>query len=365
MEPESLPQIDRTFVRFRGRKLSYFSGCDYFRLSSHPRVQKALVNGLRRHGANVAASRVTTGNHRLYRDVESALASFFAVEASLVVSTGYAANLIAAQGLAGDFEHGFLDARAHVSLRDATQFLGCPVTEFPHRDPAGLTAAWKQAGRKRKIILLTDGMFAYDGALAPLRQYAGVLPQSVMMLVDDAHGAGILGCHGRGAVELAGAPPERVLQTITLSKAFGAYGGAILGSRALRQRLVARSAMFAGSTPAPLPQMSAALASIDLLRQRGGALRRRLENNGERVKSTVRRAGQTLPDTPAPIVPLVPCDGRHSNLIRRTLLRRRVFPSFIRYPGGPASGYFRFVISSEHTPRQIDDLIAALSECYK
>src|SRR5215813_10996451 len=104
-EPETLQQIDRTYVLFRGRKLSYFSGCDYFRLSSHPRVIEAVQNGIRKFGLNVAASRLTTGNHQLYQQLEQALADFFEAQAALVVPTGYLANLVVAQTLAGNFSH--------------------------------------------------------------------------------------------------------------------------------------------------------------------------------------------------------------------------------------------------------------------
>ena len=102
-EPEPLQQIDRTYVRYRQRKLSYFSGCDYFRLASHPRVMAALHTGVKKYGLNVAASRMTTGNHVLYRELETELADFFAAESALLVPSGYATNLVVAQALDGQF----------------------------------------------------------------------------------------------------------------------------------------------------------------------------------------------------------------------------------------------------------------------
>src|SRR5690242_20367241 len=133
-EPEPLQQIDRTYVRFRGRKLSYFSGCDYFRLSSHPKVLSALKSGLKNHGLNVAASRLTSGNHVLYAELEKALTGFFGAETAVVVSTGYVTNLVAAQALAGNFSHGLIDEATHPSLTDAARFLDCPLLRFKHRD---------------------------------------------------------------------------------------------------------------------------------------------------------------------------------------------------------------------------------------
>jgi len=118
-EPEPLQQTDRTYVRFRQRKLSYFSGCDYFRLASHPRVMAAMQAGVKKYGLNVAASRMTTGNHVLYRELEAQLADFFAAESALLVSCGYMTNLVVAQALTGHFSHALIDASAHPSLADA------------------------------------------------------------------------------------------------------------------------------------------------------------------------------------------------------------------------------------------------------
>ena len=228
IEPEPLQQIDRTYVLWRRRKLSYFSGCDYFRLSSHPKVIAAISDGLKRYGLSVAASRMTTGNHKLYRQLEERLARFFQTEAALVVSSGYVANLAVAQALAGRFSHVLIDEVSHPSLGDAAAILECPVLKFRHQSLSDLRTTVQRCGPGSKLILLTDGMFSRDGSVAPLNEYLKVLPKDAAILVDDAHGAGILGAHGRGSLEHTEANRRRVIQTITLSKAVGAYGGAIL-----------------------------------------------------------------------------------------------------------------------------------------
>jgi 7-keto-8-aminopelargonate synthetase-like enzyme len=182
-----------------------------------------------------------------------------------------------------------------------------------------------------------------------------------MILLDDAHSAGVLGAGGRGTAEYAGVPRRRIIQTVTLSKAFGVYGGAILCQRALREKIVAGSRMFAGNTPLPLPLANAALTAIGLLRGDPG-LRRRLSRNVIHVKSALRARGMAVPETPAPIIAVIPRDSREAKALRKRLLSRNVFPSFIRYPGGPEGGYFRFVISSEHSQEQLDGLTASLYE---
>src|SRR5271157_4849843 len=204
MEPEPLQQVERTCVRWRGRKLAYFSGCDYFRLASHPRVVAALVAGLRTYGLNVAASRLTTGNHVLYRQLEERLAAFFGAPDALVVASGYVANVVAAQAFAGEFTQALIDADAHSSLRAAGRFLDCPLLGFKHHDAEDLARAVRRCGPAAKLALLTDGMFARDGSAAPLAEYLAALPRSAVLIVDDAHGAGVLGRTGKGTLEHAG-----------------------------------------------------------------------------------------------------------------------------------------------------------------
>jgi 8-amino-7-oxononanoate synthase len=359
IEPEPLQQVERTYVLSGRRKLAYFSGCDYFRLASHPRVLAALQRGLRRFGLNVAASRLTTGNHHVYQELERRLADFFGTEQATLVASGYLSNLVAAQALARNFSHALLDEESHPSLADAARFLDCPVLQFRHRDAADLAATVRRCGPESKLILLTDGMFSHDGSAAPLAEYLEVLPKDALLLVDDAHGAGVLGEKGRGTPEYAGVGRARVIQTLTLSKAFGVYGGAILGLPALRRQILDRSRLFVASTPLPLPLAAAALESIALVKS-GGALRRRLVRNSRYVKNELRAAGFPVALTPGPIIMLMPKSARGVSKLKRALLAAGILPPYIQYPGGPASGYFRFVISSEHSPSQLARLVKTL-----
>ena len=355
-----LQQVNRTEVRVRGRTLAYFAGCDYFRLASHPAVLTALRDGAEQFGLNVAASRQTTGNHALYERLEKRLARFFGSARAVLISNGYLTNLVVAQALAGEFTHALVEARAHASLQDAAAMLGCPVVTFAHRDVGDCARALKQMGKPAKPILLTDGVFAHDGSLAPLAAYAKLLPRSGRLLVDDAHGAGVLGRRGRGAVELAGLGCERVIQTVTLSKAFGVYGGAVLASRDVCERIIERSRIFTGNTPLPLPLANAALASLAVF-QRDQLMRARLARNIQQVKAALRAAGLAMDDSPSPIIAVTPHAAGHTRRLRCALLAVGIFPSFIRYPGGPASGYFRFALSSEHTLVQLHALTKVLS----
>ncbi len=361
IEPAPLLQINRTYVRFRNRRLSYFSGCDYLRLAHHPRVLAALRAGAQKYGLNVAASRLTTGNHVLYGELERSLANFFGAPDVLLVSSGYVTNLVVAQALAGKFSHVLLDEESHSSLTDAARYFDCPVLHFKHCDPEDLARSVRRCGPGTRLMVLTDGLFARDGSVAPLADYLSALPKDAWVLVDDAHGAGVLGRSGQGSLELAGVSRRRIIQTTTLSKAFGAYGGAILGSVSLRRRVLEQSRLFIGSTPLPLPLANAALESIRILKTDRG-LRARLSANTKFVKDSLNNTGIRLPQTPAPIIALPPATPNENARLSRRLLRADIYPPFIRYPGGPAGGYWRFVISSEHTRAQLENLVKALRE---
>jgi 7-keto-8-aminopelargonate synthetase-like enzyme len=354
-----LQQVDRTYVRHQGRKLSYFAGCDYFRLASHPEVLEAAATGLERFGLNVSASRMTTGNHPLYEQLERSIAFFFGAPTATLASNGYAPNLMVAQALAGQFSHALIDERAHGCLTDAAQLLDCPVVKFRHRDATDLARIVQRLGNISPLVL-TDGMFSHDGSIAPLKEYLAALPAGGMILLDDAHGAGVLGKTGRGTPELAGISTKRIIQTITLSKGFGVYGGAVLGPRQLRSSILAKSRMFVGNTPLPLPLASAAIKSIAILKS-DKKLRARLAQNTAWLKGELKRHGLPVMETPSPIFALVPQSAKEAERVKKRLLTRGIYPPFIKYPGGPESGYFRFAISSEHTAKQLDNLVKALT----
>jgi 7-keto-8-aminopelargonate synthetase-like enzyme len=356
---EPLQQLGNSLVRWRGRELIYFSGCDYFRLASHPKINKAATDGLKKYGLNVAASRLTTGHHKLYEDLERELAKFFGAEDALLVPTGYLAGMVVAQALARTFSHAIMDAQAHPALVDAAAQLGCPILRFEHRDVEDLARTIQFCGKGARPIVLTDGMFSANGAVAPLKAYLRLLPGKGMMLVDDAHGAGVLGRSGRGTLEFEGVGRRRTIQCVTLSKAFGVFGGVILGTRELRERIFDNSRAFMGSTPLPLPLANAALESVKILKRHGIALRRKLNQNVECVKGALKQEGVGFDEAPGPIIGLAAKDPGRMKKLKERFLAAGIFPPFTRYPG-LGEGWFRVVISSGHSRAQLDKLIKVL-----
>ena len=360
IEPEPLQLIGQTEVRFRRRTLVYFSGCDYFRLSRAPQLAAATRAALAECGLSVAASRRTTGNHVLYEKLERELARFFGAETAVLLPDGYLAGLAVTQALAGEFTHALLDEFAHGALADAARMLACPVKTFTHRDADDLARGLAKCGPSARPLVLTDGMFSHDGSVAPLRAYLKILPSSGMILVDDAHGAGILGRTGRGALEYAGVSRSRVIQCATLSKAFGAYGGVVLASRALQKKILTHSRVFVGTTPLPLPLAGAALASLKILRNEPGR-RKKLFQNLTWLRTDMQAAGWNILETPGPIIRLPDLSAAATSALKARLLVAGIDPPFLKYPGASAGGIFRFVISSEHRPAQLAKLAGVLA----
>lgn len=348
-------------VRWRNRTLLYFSGCDYFRLARHPLVVSAARVALEKIGLSVAASRLTTGNHKIYAQLEQALAAFFGAEAAVVFPDGYLAPMAAAQALAGEFTHAFIDDLAHAALIDAARMLRCPVKTFRHRDTSDLAHRLSKLDNRSRPIVLTDGMFSHDGSVAPLSEYLKILPRTGIILVDDAHGAGVLGATGKGALEHAGVPRSRVIQCATLSKAFGAFGGIVLGTRASREKIISRSGPFAGSTPLPPPLAAAALAALNILR-REPARRKRLFHNVSFLRALLREAKWEIIDTPGPIIRLPSMNPAAGRELKKCLLAAGIYPPFVKYGKASAAGFFRFVISSEHTRPQLKKLAGVLAD---
>ena len=359
-EPEALVLVGLNEVRFRERTLIHFSGCDYFRLARNPQLAAAVISTLKHDGLNVAASRMTTGNHKIYAQLESALAGFFGSETAVLLPDGYFAPIAVAQALAGEFTHALIDEFAHGALLDAARMLDCPVRPFKHRDAGSLKLQLARVGKNALPLILTDGMFAHDGSAARLKEYLKLLAPGGMILVDDAHGAGVLGTNGAGTLEYAHVSRRQIIQCATLSKAFGAYGGVVLASRALRQKILSRGRAFIGTTPLPLPLAGAALKSLQIMR--GGKLKRtKLFQNLTYTRTKLRAAGWEISETPGPIIRLPALEEPHAVALKAQFLKAGIYPPYLKYPGASARGIFRFVISSEHRRAQLDQLISVLA----
>lgn len=361
-EPEPLQFVGLNTVRLGRRCFDYFSGCDYFRLARDRRVARAAIQALKKHGLNVAASRRTTGNHAIYGQLEAELAQFFAAPSALVLPDGYDAPIAAAQALAPECEHLFVDEFAHAALRDAARMFRVKAQEFGHHDAAGLARCLAKCKPGSCPVVLTDGMFAHDGSVTPLHRYLQILPPRGLLLVDDAHGVGLIGATGQGSLEHEGVNRQCIIQCGTLSKAFGAYGGFILASTAWRRRIMERSRLFAGTTPLPPLLAGAALAALRILgRDRGR--RKRLQRNARYLRDALRAAGWEIEEAPGPIIRLPALGERAVRKLKSQFLAAKIYPPFLKYGAVSDQGFFRIVVSSEHTLPQLDRVARVLRKC--
>ena len=357
--PEAIQPDDATHVRCRGRRLLYFGGCDYYRLAHHPKLLKAHNRTAERDGLGTGASRMTTGNHPAHEALETALVQFFASETATVVGDGYLANIALGQALKGRFDAAFIDEKAHMSLRDAAQFIGCPVVRYRHRNADDLAKRLNRRRAVRRVLLITDGVFGASGSIAPLAGLAKRLPRSATLWIDDAHGTGVLGDRLRGTTEQCGLGRQRVIQSIVFSKALGSFGGAILGPRWLRTMLLDGNPVVTGSSSLPAGLANATLASLELLRSLP-SLAKRLRRNTVFVKENLLDAGVPAGDPAFPVFSL-DRPGKTAIALRRRLLTNDIYPSCIRYPTGSEGAFYRFALSSEHTREQLERLIITLS----
>jgi len=346
-----------------GRELLAFGGCNYIGLAHEPEVHAALVAALAEYGISTTASRETTGNTRVHEELEAALAAFTGQEAAILSAEGYTANFAACQGLADTCRVALIDSHAHRSLRNAATAAGMFVFEYEHLNAN--SAAWlARQNADAGVAIMTDSVFAADGAVAPLRELLGVLPDARSALViDDCHGFAVLGPRGEGAIRHFGLDDERVVMTTTLAKGLGCYGGAVLGRRGLVQKVQDNAWVYRSSTPVPPPLAAAALAAVGVM-ERGGVERvARLRANVERVSAGLRRLGllgTRSADVPIPIFTFWFEPGAAMQTVYERLLEAGVLAPLIAYPGGPTEHYFRVVVNAMHTEADVERLLSAL-----
>jgi 7-keto-8-aminopelargonate synthetase-like enzyme len=240
--------------------------------------------------------------------------------------------MVAAQGLQGVFDRVFIDARAHSSLRDAAAFLGCPQIEFAHRDPTDLQKKIRVCSFAR-FDRGADGRNVCAGwRRRSTRRLSEACGSKATLWVDDAHAGGILGKRGKGSVELAGIGQRNVIQTVTFSKAFGAFGGAILCDNRIARRIVSQSSALAGSTPLPLPLVGAVLAALKIHRNE--------PRHREKLWRNVETFWSEIGLRPEVCVPIISVTASDSAALTRQLLKVGIYPCFIEYGGGPFSPTF-------------------------
>ena len=354
--------VGRTWIRWRDRELLFFGGGDYHGLTMDPAMANVAEQAIRSYGLRSAGARSTTGNHPLFDRVERAAADFLGCEAVALCSGGYLANFCCLRTLADEHDSLFIDAGAHVSLREAARLVELPRHEYRHFDPQDLARMLAQHGPRRPLVL-SDGVGGMLGDIAPLPELLAITQDhDGTILLDEAHAFGVLGAHGRGSLEHWGLDGTHVYRTGSLAKAFGAGGGLIPGDAAFQRRIQAAPGYLGASAPS-LPILAVAEAALQRLTADPTPIRL-LQDRAEALKTRLRAGGLPVAVNRLPVIALPLEDPDRAATLERTLLDRDIYPSRVRYPGLPAGGIGKFIIRSSNTDAEIETLASALLDAW-
>ncbi len=339
-----------------GKKVLNFCSNNYLGLANHPRLMDAAKKAIDKYGVGPGAVRAISGTNDLHIQLEERITTFKGVDAAISMATGYNANLGTIEALVGKEDVIFSDELNHASIIDGSRLAKGRVVRYKHADPDDLAAQIEQnRGTFQHGLVITDGVFSMDGDIAPLDQLYAITSQNdLMLMVDDAHGEGVLGRSGRGIVDHFGLHGKVDIEVGTFSKALGVMGGVVAGRREviewLRQR--ARTFVFtSASTPA---DVAACIAAIDILEE-SDELVKRLWNNADYFQSEIRKLGFDTGATQTPITPVMIGDALLAQEFSRRLMQHNILASPLGYPIVPkGKARIRVMISADHQTEDLD-----------
>ena len=349
-------------VLLDGRPVLLLCSNNYLGLADHPRVREAAADAAMRYGAGAGASRLISGTMRIHRRLEQRLAEFKGSEAALLFGSGYLANVGVVQALARAGEVVFSDSLNHASIVDGCRLAGADTFVYEHGDLEHLAWGLEQAEGQASLIV-TDGVFSMDGDVAPLEGIVELArDHDVRVMVDEAHGTGVIGPGGRGAVAAAGLEDEVDMVVGTLGKALGSYGAYVCCERGTAKYLVNTARTLIFSTAPPPPSVAAAMAALDLLREQPRRVEK-LQRNSALLRGSL--AAEGLPAAPGqtPIVPVVV--GTPEDAIRASerALERGIFAQAIRPPTVPPGGSrLRLTVMASHTASELREAAKVLAQ---
>jgi 8-amino-7-oxononanoate synthase len=346
-------------IHVNGRACINFCSNDYLGLAADPRLAEA-ARGALRHGTGSGASALISGYNREHQQLEEAIAGFLGTPRALLFSSGWAANLGVLRGLIGRDDAIVADELNHASLIDGGRLSGARYLRAAHADVSAFDAALRDAGDARLRLLVSDAIFSMDGDLAPLPGLANLAARHhAALMVDDAHGFGVLGANGRGSCEALGVRPEILVGT--LGKAAGAAGAFVAGDADLIEYLVQRARSFVFSTAQPPALAAAARRGLELIRSEPER-RTQLFEHVRRFRQGAAALGIALSDSQTPIQPLVLGDAARALAVSQRLFEHGFWVAAIRPPTvPPGTSRLRITLTTAHRPAQIDALLDALA----
>lgn len=346
-----------------GRPLLSFCSNDYLGLANHPAVIAAMQRGAEHYGVGSGAAHLVTGHMTPHHQLEEELAAFTGYPRALLFSTGYMANLGVVSALCGTGDAVFEDRLNHASLLDAGLLSRARLQRFPHGDVAALNERLAESKAQRKLIV-TDGVFSMDGDIAPLHTLAECARNNnAWLMMDDAHGLGVIGEHGRGSMEVCGITPHDLpLLVGTLGKGFGSFGAFVAADDVFIETLIQQARPYIYTTALPPAVAEATRASLRLIQSdEGGERRGHLADLIRRFRSGAQQLGLQLMESPTAIQPLLVGESATAVQLSEALLEHGILISAIRPPTVPeGTARLRITLSAAHSTVQVDRLLDVL-----
>lgn len=339
-----------------GREVLLLCSNNYLGLANHPALKEAAIRAVERFGTGSGASRLVSGNMELHGALEARISAFKGTEAALVFNSGYAANTGVIPAIAGKGDVIFSDRLNHASIVDGALLSRARFVRYPHNDVnalRGLLAGTEVAGRR---LIVSDGVFSMDGDLARLVELVSLKKEfGALLMVDDAHGTGVLGDTGRGSVESINVMADIDVQMGTFGKALGSFGAYVAASREIVDYLINRARSFIFSTSLPPAVLAASIAALDLVDSAGGAqLRNELADSVSFFRSALQKAGFNTMGSESQIIPIFVGQAVPTMEFSRQLLEEGIFVQGIRPPTVPTgSCRLRCAIMATHTKEDL------------
>jgi 8-amino-7-oxononanoate synthase len=353
-------------IKVKGRPMIMVGSNNYLGLAHHPKAKAAARDAVDRYGVGTCGSRFLTGTLDLHEKLEERLAKFMRREAALTFSTGFQTNLGIISTIAGKGDHIIVDRMVHASIIDACRLSFATVHKYKHNSMKDLERILASLDPGAGKLIVVDGVFSMEGDIADL---PGIIPLArkygARVLVDDAHGIGVLGANGRGTAEHFGLEKEVDLVMGTFSKTFASIGGVIVGDKPVISYIKhhARTMMFsAAATPA---SVASVLAILDMLETQP-ELRARLWVVTERMRTGYQAMGYNTGPSRTPIIPILIHDDEKCFMLWRLLREEGIFTTPVIYPAvPPGQSLIRTSYGAGHTDEELDSVLAAFEKCGK
>jgi glycine C-acetyltransferase len=350
-----------------GKRVLNFCSNNYLGLANHPRLVQAAKDAMDQYGVGPGAVRTIAGTMDLHLELEKRIAAFKGVEAAITFQSGFTANLGTIPALVGKEDRIFSDELNHASIIDGCRLSGAKIVRYDHADPASLEAVIREnAGQYRRGLIVTDGVFSMDGDYPPLDKIVEIAEaHDLMLMVDDAHGEGVLGKGGRGIVDHFGLHGRVDVEVGTFSKAFGVMGGVVAGNAKIIEWLHQRGRPFLFSSAVTVPDVAATIAAIDLLEE-STELVDRLWSNAEMFKNGMNQLGFDTGKSMTPITPVMLGEAKLAREFSRRLYEEGIFAMALGFPTVPRGlARIRVMISAAHTPEDLEESLAAFAKVGK